>query len=185
MQRLPRNLSERWVSNSIDHFPWDFSFLNFQLGAAILKLYGCSLDAVILKRHTIVGSIFSNILKKNPEFLSGRQNSILDGISDQVGACVGHHLQITTVFKWLQPYANIFLSFSICKQGHFHAATCKWLSPYSKGWVFTKLFTNSFENHKNTFTNNHSSQMVGKCVAPFTNGCHANNHTQMIVTYPM
>ena len=82
MARLPRNLSERAGGGYLDHFVWNFVFLNSQLGAAILKLHGCPMNDDAVKWQGPRDTLFSRSFLNNPECLS-----ILDGdIPDQVGA---------------------------------------------------------------------------------------------------
>ena len=82
MARLPRNLSERAGGGYLDHFVWNFVFLNSQLGAAILKLHGCPMNDDAVKWQGPRDTLFSRSFLNNPECLS-----ILDeDIPDQVGA---------------------------------------------------------------------------------------------------
>jgi len=85
MSRLPGNLKSRGAT-SIDHFVWDFMYHNAKLGAAILKLHGCPLSDSALKRQTSKASLFNNSFIKNLECLSGRPDSVLNGVDDQLGA---------------------------------------------------------------------------------------------------
>lgn len=84
MSRLPRNLSSRGAS--IDHIVWKFLYRNAKLGAFIIKLHGCPLCDSALKKQLSKDSLFSNSFKSNLECISGRENSVLDNIDDQVGA---------------------------------------------------------------------------------------------------
>ena len=84
VERLWNNLKTRKAKS--DHFVWDFVVHNAELGAAILKLHGYPLNDESLKRCTKKDSLFTNSYLKSLECLSGRENSILDDIDDQVGA---------------------------------------------------------------------------------------------------
>ena len=83
--RLPRSLKERGI-HSTRHAVWDFVFQNMKIGAAILKLHGVCLNDSTIQKRGAQDSLFSNIFMKNTECLSGRPNSILDSVDDQVGS---------------------------------------------------------------------------------------------------
>eukprot|EP00979_Chaetoceros_neogracilis_P001777 scaffold317_cov230-Chaetoceros_neogracile.AAC.11 len=84
MSRIPRNLSSRGAS--IDHIVWNFVYCNAKLGAFIIKLHGCPLCDSALKKQLSKDSLFSNSFKSNLECISGRNDSVLDNIEDQLGA---------------------------------------------------------------------------------------------------
>lgn len=83
--RLPRSLKERGF-HLTRHAVWDFVFQNMKIGAAILKLHGVCLNDTAVQKRGEQDSLFSNIFMKNAECLSGRPDSILDSVDDQVGS---------------------------------------------------------------------------------------------------
>lgn len=86
MFRLPRNLKERGVK-SMEHVIWkDFVLRNSRLCAFVMKLHGVSISDEALAQKGFQHSLFSNSFIKNTECLSGRPDTVLDGVADELGA---------------------------------------------------------------------------------------------------